>query len=1194
MNRSRFAFFPALALAIFLAAIAPRLCAQATDASIHGTVTDPSGAVVSGAAVTAVDTSTGATAHETTNGSGYYIFPSLAVGGPYTVTIKLNGFKSFQSTGITLSVNANREVDAVLQTGAVSQTVQVSANPLQVQTSDTQLKTTVTSQQIERLPILGRDATILQKLTPGTVESSDRFGTFSANGNQTQENSYLLDGADVNDAPLQSEGIEINPDALGEITFVTGTQNPQYSRNSGAIINEILKSGTNHFHGDGFEFYRDTFLNNGGYFSTSRPPFHQNLYGGTLGGPVIPNKLFFFLAYQGSRNRTGVTQPTSVPSNNQLGRGNGGIAMLSDDYNESNQTGGLINGKPSAQTLTSNPLPFAIGACPAGEAWNACFKSGDINLPTSDFNAISSSLLAAYVPSPNSSQGGTPIYNFNALNTGASDQGIIRIDANLTTKDRIWGSSVFQSNPTTETLPFDGATLPGWGETDASHIKIFSGSWTHTFNPTTLNELRAGYYRFNFASVEPSTPQSPSFWGFTGITPQNAAAASMPYVGVTGYFTLGFSPYGPQPRVDTNYDYSDNFTKIVGNHNLMFGAHYERFLVHNPYYAENNGLFSFGGGGAYSSGDPLLDFLVGVPDQYVQGSGALIDAESSEDYAYAQDNWKVSSSFTFNYGLAYDVQAPFANLQYGGEAVICWVPGAQSKVFPTATPSNLYPGDPGCNDRGGATTKYDHFSPRIGFDWSPSQRFGWITGPSAQHLFSLRGGFGLYFNRDSEEAQLQNLEDPPYGTSSYGAGDFGGSPSFANPFVDIAGNGSEPNKFPYTFPTPGQTINFSQFVPYELSTIASNYDVPYAENFDLNIQRQLPGDEILTVGYVGTLGRHLVRDYEADQITPAGHAAAVAACQAYIAAHKGQFCSTLASALAYNDPQWFTETSGNFLSVGRVHTDGSSNYNSLQVQLQNRSFHGLYFDIGYTWSHALDNGSSFEGSGFGNSNDLVGTNWVPGYTQLSYGNSEYDARNRFYAGYSYAVPILASMKQHRLINEAIGGWNISGYTVLQSGFPVSIGSSDTNRSLYCNGTGPYTFYACPDTPEVSTFNIPTMNPRIGPNHYWFNPSLFSAEPVGTFGNVKRNFFSGPGYNYTDLNLFKNFPLGAADSPRYIQLRLEAYNAFNHPNFQPPDGSYADAGTTFGEVQNVDQPITFGGEGDPQPGRAIQLAGKFYF
>jgi hypothetical protein len=303
-------------------------------------------------------------------------------------------------------------------------------------------------------------------------------------------------------------------------------------------------------------------------------------------------------------------------------------------------------------------------------------------------------------------------------------------------------------------------------------------------------------------------------------------------------------------------------------------------------------------------------------------------------------------------------------------------------------------------------------------------------------------------------------------------------------------------------------------------------------------------------------------------------------------------CESMATSFfSLSNPQWFTETSGNFLSVGRVYTDGASSYNSLQVSVNKQITHGLYYILAYTYAHALDDGSSFESSGFGESNDLVGTNWVPGFQQLSYGNSQFDARHTFRAGYGYVTPLPQSWKNNYLVNEALGGWHFTGITALQSGNPVSIGDQGLNRSLWCNDSF-YSFYNCPDNAETSTFNIPLLNPRAS-GHLWFNPSPFSPEPLGTFGNVKRNFFHGPGFNYSDMTLYKNFPLGHADNPRYIEVRLEAFNVFNHANFAQPDGNLSD-GPTFGQISSVIAPVQDGGNGDPQPGRAVQLAGKFYF
>jgi hypothetical protein len=1166
--------------------LAPHAAAQ-TYAALHGTVTDASGAVVPRAAVTALDTSTGVSTASETNDHGYFIFPQLHIGGPYTVSIVVAGFETFRSAGLILNLNDNREVNAQLKVGAATQSVEVQASALQVETSDTQLKQVMTAETIESMPLLNRDASGLQKLAPGSVESSDRFGSYSANGSQTQSNSYLLDGIDLNDGPIEREGIAVNPDALAELNVVTSTLNPEFARNGGAIVNETLKSGTNTIHGSGFWNYRDTFLNNGNYFSASRPPFHQNVYGGTLGGPVLRDKLFLFLAYQGFRNRTGgtVNAPDFTPDQ----------AAGNFSFDNNLKTDLANNAPPTAKNptpgLTSNPIPFAINGCPAGTPWAACFPGGTVQIAQGSYNPIALALLKKYVPPENylivnpKSGAKSYFYNFNTADTGAQDQGVIRADYHLSGKDTIWASSIFESAPDAQTLSFGGSDFPGFGMIDAEHFKLFAASWTHTFNASTLNEFRAGYFRFNFGDVDPVNVVQPSSLGFD-ITPQSSSAG-VPNISLTGlnpngsnYHFLGFSYEGPQPRKDTNLTGADNFTKIVGNHSLKFGVSAEQFIVSNPYNANNSGVFSYSGGGIYSSGDPILDFVMGIPDGYDQTSGSFIDSRGYEYYTYAQDSWKATHDLTLNGGVSWDIETPYSNGQFNGLGVVCWAPNSTtSTVFPGGPPGLTYNGDPGCNTAGGPTPKYDHFGPRVGFAWSPSLGPSALIGANGAHNLSIRGGFGIYYNRDAQEGQLQNLDDPPGLKNSLGVQDLGGSysPAFANPFSDVAGKGSEPNPFPYVWPKAGSKLDWPAYAEMELSTYPKNYSTPSIYNFNLNIQRSLGFNMIAQIGYVGSVGRHLVRAYEGDTITPAGHAACLAdpVCSkdgARIHIDYPQY--TLQPALAAPGVPWY-------LSVGQQGTNGISGYNSLQASLTKSPSHGLFFTLAYTYSHGLDNASGLASSGFNG----LGANFTPGYQHLSYGDSDYDARHRLAASYNYEIPILHAWHENFLAREAIGGWHMAGVTALQTGFPVTITDEGAFSSLWCDEFG---YYYCPDTPNTSTFHIPTQNPRT--NGLWFDGSVFSPEATGTFGNVKRNFFHGPGFNYTNLQLYKNFPLGS-EASRFVQIQLQAFNAFNHANFAAPDGNFTD-GPFFGTVSAVQTSADV--NGDPVPGRAVQIAAKFNF
>jgi hypothetical protein len=455
-----------------------------------------------------------------------------------------------------------------------------------------------------------------------------------------------------------------------------------------------------------------------------------------------------------------------------------------------------------------------------------------------------------------------------------------------------------------------------------------------------------------------------------------------------------------------------------------------------------------------------------------------------------------------------------------------------------------------------------------------------------------------------EGAQI-NSTNPPFALNSVGAAGLGGSPSFANPFQDIAGTpgASYPvNPFPYSVPKPGQNVNFTSLYPLEMDNLTYDFDVPYTYNFNLNIQRSLPGNMVLTVGYVGSLGRKLIRAREGDPITQQGHDDCLSGTGTGAPISFGGQTLTCLDLIGSQSlffpgqklqpavvpgsqiPGVFPNGLPYYLSIGGMHTSGASSYNSLQVSLMKAPTRGLYFTLAYTYSHALDNASSLEDSVANN----YGTNYVPGFENRSYGDAVYDARHRFVALYNYELPLPQTLREAPVARYAFGGWHLSGVTTLQKGFPVTVYDAGVFNSLYCDQ---FSFVNCPDVPNTSTFHIKTLNPRNS-GRYWFNTATFSQEPIGTFGNVKRNFFHGPGFNYSNFEIYKNVPFGTSETPRYFQLRLEAYNVFNHANFANPNGNYGAGPTVFGVITSVDQPVNAGG--DPQPARAIQLGAKFYF
>ncbi len=1193
------------ALLLFLVVtLAAGAFAADVSARIRGTVTDPSGAAVPNLAITATNQQTGVVYSATTQADGSYQFLRLPV-GTYSVSTEPSGFQKFKASNITLVIDQQYVQNIQLKVGNTTETVDVTANPVQVDTTNIQKNYLVDAQQAVDLPLIGRNFTQLELLFPGVQASSDRFGTFSVNGSQTQQTSFLVNGTDINDAPLNTAVVIPSPDAVQEFSLVTSSLNPEYSRNSGGIVSVNIKNGTNKFHGGAFDFYRDTFLNTANFFQNKchthdsagncngpgASVFHQNIFGGTVGGPVIKDKAFFFLSYQGTRARTpdGIGN-TLVPTAAQRG----------GDFSAS--TLNAIQPGTGTDPVKNPPIPayipstLVIPGCTTGnggDTWASCGAKLGKNFAGA-INPISAKLLNAFVPLPTSGNR----FLFNPITTQRTDQGIMRFDLTPTQNNSIYFVGIFQHSPSQDDLPFTGANLPGFPEHAERETHQFTASLTHTFSPTLLNEFRAGYTRFNFGAVLPVNSIDPTSFGL-GINVQPPASnLQLPVISVQNSFTIGFSTNGPQPRVDQTYQFDDNLTKVAGNHTLKFGWDGRRFNVDNPFFNNIDGSYGFNAStNPFTSGDANLDFLLGNTASYAQGSGAIINAVAYENYFYGQDQWKARPNLTVTLGAGWQIDTPWNNKQFGGIGVTCYIPGQQSTVFPTAPVGLSYPGDPGCNNGTGSKTTWKHVGPRIGFAYAPSLGF---LSDGDSHKLSIRAGYGIYFNRTEEEGSLQNLEDPPFGQNSGGIADLGGIPQFANPFADINGGftppdkdnpagqsigaTSIPNKFPFTFPTAGSSPDFSVFEPFGLSQYSPNYTMPYSQNFNLTIERELPSNIIASVAYVGALARHNQITTEGNPITQAGHDACLA----------NPSCITNRTLQGFFFPTHTLNGNGNiFGSVGLIASGGSSNYNSLQLSARKGFTHGLTFQASYTYSHALDNGSSFENSGFGGS--ARGYNaFVP---SLNYGDSQFDVRHRFVFSPIYLVPNWKNAPGLHWLPDVIGkGWKVTGITTLATGQPFDIRQTGSN-SLFC--TSGLQFYVCPEVPlQIGQFQM--TDPRQPQNllgtvnndgkFYFFNPNgVVQNEPIGSFGNIHRNPLHGPGLENTDMTIEKDIYFLPGNENVYMALRLESYNVFNHTNFNNPSST-----PTFGGNNLISTASTFGQITGAAPGRQSQIAVKIYF
>ncbi len=1112
-------------------------------ARIRGSVIDSSGAVVPGVQIAATNEATGIARQVVSGADGSYELINLPV-GTYRLSATKAGFKKFEATGIVLTVNQVYVLDIPLSLGQVSETVQVQASPVQVESTNMQLSAVVTGNTIVDLPLNGRDWVQLQQLQPGVVSQSDRWSdAYATNGSQSQQNSFLINGADSADMFSNTVGIIPSPDAIGEFRMVTNTINPEYGRNSGAIMNAIIKSGTNQFHGTLFEFYRDTSLNATRWFSLKPDVLHRNQFGGTLGGPLWKDHTFFFLSYQGTRE----SQAESV---SDTGAGTPGLTPV---FTAAEREGDFSEGNAGCPFgSNTSPIPFTGSngvRQPAGTPYCTLWPNGIV--PTVNFNSISSKLLARYVPLPNL---GLNEYSFIPAVRDTDDQGLFRIDHTFNPNNSIWVYGLIARVPSTYDLPFYGSSLPGFasrGETDSNQ---YTFGWNHIFNVNTLNEFRMAYTRLNMFFSFPLNPSLPSAAGFTGIIPQDSKNAGLPYIYIVGLFSLGITSEGPEHQLGNTYQIVDNFSKISGRHSLKFGLAATRFDFPHHIDFDNSGGFTFGGSGPYSTGVPGLDFLLGIPDSYIQDSGVTSITRFYEYYTFAQDQYRIRHNLTLTYGAGWQVDTPLSNLFNHSRSINCFRPGQQSTVYPTAPAGLVFPGDRGCTPSG-YVTHYAHVGPRLGFAWSPNA--GWLSGGPGK--LSIRGGYGIYFNRSEDEPLLSLAYSPPFTLSGYGVGNVGLSPSFAAPYTDVTGSVSIPNQFPYTVPSPS-SADFTGFEPLSVAVTDPRFTVPYAENYNLTVERELAAKTILSLGYVGAVAHHLEMNVEQNAgLNPQG-CAADPVCVRYRAYQNVLY------------PNNFRYPGNIFGSIGQQSTIGNSNYNSFQASFRNSPAHGLQFSASYTWSHSLDMGSNFEDTGF----DNRGVN--PFNIHSYYGDSKFDARQRFVAYYSYQIP---GSKTKGPVHLLTNGWEVSGITTLQSGFPITILDEGAYTSLTCTE---YVFYSCWDMPNVSGPIHIYHNPRTSPDNIWFNPDAFSSAPFGVIGNAGRNFFHGPGLNQTDLALHKWFQLGSSEA-RKLELRLEAFNVFNHAQFNNPDGNFTDGIPPYG---------TFGRITSAGPPRLVQLAGKIYF
>ena len=1097
--------------------------------SILGMVTDPSAAVIQGARVTATNVDTNLAAETTTDVAGQYRILSLPV-GRYKVQATFAGFQAFVATGIVLTVDEQRRVDIVLQVGAAQQEVSVNANPIQVETTNTQLGDVIDEKKILELPLNGRSYLDLLGLQVGVAPVSSRNegpGTISVNGQRENSNGFLVNGGDVSGAANFEAGVQPNLDSIQEFRLITNGFDAEYGRFSGAIMNTITKSGNNRIHGTAFEFLRNDAMDSRGFFDTGKGALKRNQFGYAVGGPAIKDKLFWFTDYQGDKLVNGGTaSAVQVPSNAERS-GNVGVQNLT----------GTVTGSYWAQILSQRlGRPVQVN-----EPYASVFPDGII--PTSAFSPATKGTLG-FIPAPNV---GDSTYASAAVSTHSTDH---KAGQRVDFLNKLTGnwSGYYYLDDFSRLSPYGSSSFPtGFGSEDRNRNQLGTLSNTYIVSPTAVNDFRLSYTRIVARNV-PAGSVAPSLESMGFITGAGTLGINnsgptgykaVPYIGLNNF---SFGDPGTGNGIQNTYQIGDNFSKIKGRHTLKFGGEYRYYQMNNRNGGGFVGQFGFSGG---ETGYDVADYLLGAPSSYSQSSPQVLDGRSRYGGLFAQDSFRVRPNLTLNFGLRWEFSTPWYDTQ---NKIVALIPGEQSTQYPTAPKGLVYPGDPGVPNTL-APTRYNNFAPRLGMAYSPNYSEGLLGkilgGPGKT---SIRVGSGIFYTAIQDQTLYWILGTVPFG-------EYWGSPApslFEEPFRTRSTGGSQGQPFPYVIPAPGsdaaKNFNFSPYLPL-VSTLG--YDVhnklPYGIDYNFTIQRQLSGSMVFSLGYVGTLGRKLLSISEANP----GNTGLCLSLRG-----SGVMAGTLECGKFLED-QTFTRPDGSLVLGTRSpfgHAFGTtfyesnwanSDYNSLQVSLERRAGNSSFL-FGYTWSKSLDDGSFF--------NDRI--NFAN--HELSRALSNFDVTHNFIASYTYAIPFAKAFSS--LPKRLVNGWEIAGITRFSTGLPVALFGAFDNALTGTSGI---------DMPNFTGDLQYAGDPRDN-GHLWMTRQGFSVPPLGTFGGAPRRFFHGPGLENWNLALHKDTTIREGLT---LQIRAEFFNAFNHAQFNSPNGLVS--GTTFGLITSVQAPPRIG-------------------
>ncbi|MGB9404704.1 MAG: TonB-dependent receptor [Candidatus Acidiferrales bacterium] len=1094
--------FAACVAALLIGLFAIPSGAQTFRGTVLGTVTDSTGAAIQDATVSIKNLDTGLIRTTQTTADGTYSVPELPI-GTYSVTIEKSGFQASVTTGLTVDVATERRVDAALKPGAVSQQVEVSAETLpQVETASDTLGGTFENRQVTDLPINGRDYTKMLIMVPGAAgepngggDSPGSYGLFSANGSRGRANNFLLDGTDMNDGyrnlpAINQGGVFGTPgtvlplDAIAELKVLSNFE-AEYGRNSGAVVNIVTKSGGNEIHGAAYEDFRNSVLNARNFFNTSDEPkdaFRNNQFGGAIGGPIVKDKTFFYFAYEGQREGLAITSLNVVPTLDSKSVD----ATAANDFAQA--VAAIPGGDPTQCTTT---ILACVQNQPTGvinpvilNFFNFCNMHGGC----SGGNNIWP-LTNVANPDPGAANSADPAAAYNN-----ADSLIAKIDENIGQHNQLSGRYFYGNSHQSFPLGLAGGNnLPNTNTYSPIRTQLVSVSFVTEVTPSQTNEARLGWnrYRNGFYSADASVFGNPetTLHLDNGVT--SPSDYGLPTIRFGELSNLGSSPYSnPRNRVDTNWQFFDNYSWSFGKHNVKAGFEFRRTAV--------TSFNDFNGRGVLAYND-LSDFLQGenagtvLYGSHQQVGNTTRNAMQNNEGLYLQDSIRLNSNFTVNLGVRWN---------YFG--VIHEANGLFTAYDPSLSPFGTVQRNPLYNK------DFNNFAPRVSVAWD-------IFGKGKT---VVRAGVGVFYDDFSQDAFTGQIYENSFN-------------------IGVAYNpvGNAPVQI--LKPTSGAPLVpdmpiFVNDATSDVSTVQQNMRTPYIYNYNLNLQQELFRDTVLQVGYVGSAGRKLLRLRDLNQPTQAEITSADLAAGHILDGAVPRPITTPISALEPFAPY----------AVNQLDASATSNYNSLQVSLTQRNWHGFTQQVSYTWSHSIDTASD--------SQDYVPNASMPQNSNdvnADKGPSNFDVRNRFVWSSTYDVKKLEAPWK---LGE---GWSVSGILTLMSGHPFS-----TNYNFIDDFSGGGEFYDRPDvisTPQydksdpanylnLNSFTVPCNFNWIGNQDDGFADS---CQP-GTrhYGDLGRNGLIGPDYRNLDMAFAKLTPL----TERFkLLFRADFYNLPNHPNFANP-------------------------------------------